>query len=284
MNARYVIHVLTVAGLLASAGFARAETLFSCDFESPDYILGDPLVGQDSWQQTMYDIYKSPFVGSGIGVNTSQVFYSNPVTSPSGWMTSAALRPFASPLKFDSADTAIELRFWGCAERSENVLEGNLAVSIMWEGKDGYRESVLGIYYATLASANPQAWFRDGIKNMIYGDVLEPGHWYEIKAEIDLSALCDDGLTYGKLTYSYRDATDEDPGRRNSRQGHESHSRRSRRISSQWHLRTRVRKSSLASTYLYRQHIRNRSGAGTVDVGAALLRAARNVGLCLEET
>lgn len=90
MSAKHLVCVLMFVGLLAGSGFVQAETLYSCNFESSDYTLGDSLVGQDSWQRSIYDIYRNPIVGSGVGINTSQVFCSNSETS-SGWITSALI-------------------------------------------------------------------------------------------------------------------------------------------------------------------------------------------------
>lgn len=208
MKTKYFVCLSLVALLLLNVGLAKADVLYSCDFEGPDYTLGNSLVGQDSWEDTFYSPpYVDPIVGAGTGVNTSNTFLGNTATSSANFITSAALREFDTPLTFDTTNTALEFRFWGLVNKGESELHSNLALNMMWEGMDVYRELMCGIYFSSGASAKPQAFYRDGNQTIYKSDTLEPGHWYEVKAVMDLSQVCSDGVTFGKLDYWYRDVT-----------------------------------------------------------------------------
>lgn len=205
MKIKYLICCLAVFALLLCAGLARAEVLVSYDFEGPSITTGN-LVGQDGWVARGPTSWLDSYVlGSGPGVNTSQVMIGNPVTGNP--KTSAAKQFHASPLLFDSSDTAIEFSFWGCAEKGPGAYEvGSLAVSMMWNGISELY-AIPGIYFKSHSSPGPRTYFRNGKGTVDFGDDLVSGHWYEVKTIMDFSALCSDGETYGKLTYQYRDLT-----------------------------------------------------------------------------
>lgn len=216
MKTKYFICAFAVAALLVGAGVARAETLYSCDFENP-YTSGN-LVGQDNWVNAGFSGWQDPLIASGPGINSSQVFIGNTGVhpDPSKQSTSGGNRLFTSPLIFDRTDTAVEFRFWANTEDGgmAEAKRGNLAATMMWDCLGTNKHwMALGMYFKNRTStANPMTFYRDGKGVIRYGDALTAGHWYEIKAVMDFSALCDDGATYGKLTYEYRDVTAEETG------------------------------------------------------------------------
>lgn len=216
MKAKQIISIVAVAALLMGTGFVRADTLLSINFEGPTYTTGD-IVGQGGWTQTVYGptTYFDPYVGTGIGVNTSQVFVSNPSlgTITSGYKTSAADYKLTTPLVFTAADTAIELRFKVCAEYGgANYMQGNLGINMRWwdEGDtNNYKYPTAGVYYQFGTSTQPKTSFRpSGSSATYFGDTLDAGHWYEMKLVMDFSKSCASAGKYGKLTYFYRDLTD----------------------------------------------------------------------------
>ena len=107
---------------------------------------------------------------------------------------------------FDAANTALELNFSAYSERGSETFDfGELMVGMMWNGVNEYYG--VGVYFVNSLYSNPNAWYRDGKGNILFGDELVAGHWYDIKAVMDLSQICSDNTTYGKLSYYYRDVT-----------------------------------------------------------------------------
>ncbi|NLF09635.1 MAG: PEP-CTERM sorting domain-containing protein [Pirellulaceae bacterium] len=213
MKTQILSCAFAIAGLLLSAGFARAETLYSNDFETPTYATGG-IFNQDGWEVTGLtpSNWVEPYVGNGANGNTSQVFLGNPAGTTSTAKSSGAKRYYSTPLMFDAGvggDDAIELNFSGYVEfgDKESKEYGDLTIGMMWEGVPEHYG--LGIYTLD-ASGSPlqlNTLFRDGKSNIVRGDELVPGHWYDVKAVMDFTQLCSDGETYGKLTYKYLDVT-----------------------------------------------------------------------------
>ncbi len=204
MKTKQFVCLLAVVVLLMGAGLVRAETLFSCDFEGPAYTAGN-LIGQDSWERTSLAGYLDPQVGTGSGTNNTQVFMGDTTTGQTSW---SAQRPFATPLIFTSADTAIEFHLDGYGDRGSASNErSNWAATMMWEGTDTLRELYVGIY-SQFAKSYLSTYYRDGNQVLRYGDSLVSGDWYEVKVVMDFSQMCSDDTTYGKLTYYYRNLTE----------------------------------------------------------------------------
>lgn len=210
MKIKYLAFVAAVVVLLGT-GIAEAETLLSIDFDnytsSPTtpYTVGN-VIGQDNWERTASDTNRDSYVGNGVDINTTQIYYGSPDPVVG---TARATRPHY--ISFTSADTNVEFSLWGYLEcDTVNNYIGNLAISPMWEqtkSPHAFARGDFGMYYKSSYKDHPQVWFRDGNGYGSFGDTLISGHWYEIKAVIDFSTLCGDGTTYGSVTMEYRDLT-----------------------------------------------------------------------------
>lgn len=211
MKIKYLAFATALVVVLG-VGIAEAETLLSIDFDnytsSPatPYTVGN-VIGQDNWERTASDTNRDSYVGNGVDINTTQIYYGSPDPVVG---TARATRPHS--ISFTSADTNVEFSFWGYLEcDTVGNSNGNAAISPMWEetkSPHAFARGDFGMYYKSAYKDHPQVWFRDGNGGHQWGDTLTSGHWFEIKAVIDFSTLCSDSQTYGSLTMYYRDLTD----------------------------------------------------------------------------
>lgn len=208
MKNKHSIVVLTAAVLMLGTGIAKAETLFSCDFEnyisspSTPYTVGT-IVGQDNWVSMNNANRKDAWVSNGIGDDTSKVFTSVNENGTTSGKLSDARHPFDTPLTFTTADSQVELSFSCYSERDEYYWDyGNVCANLWISGLNDLYGAV-GMYYSSGGDENPFTYFRSYGNNSYYGDELVMGHLYEIKALMDFS----DTEAGGKLTLQYRDVT-----------------------------------------------------------------------------
>ena len=200
MKTRYLFSALAAAALLLSASVARAETLFSYNFEN---LAVGGVINHDGWTSTGLSGWLEPTVvqSTDVPYNATKCLSTSATSAdPSNLVSSGAKRYFDSPLTFTAEDTAIEMNFWMKPDG------GCVTFGPMWSGSADYH-AVIGAYYTDgFSDTAPETYFRTGTGTQVSGDQLVGDHWYEVQVVMDFS------VSGGQLTYSYRDVTagDED--------------------------------------------------------------------------